>query len=235
MTIRGRSWSRREPAVLSGYQQGDGHPRHLPPAARPARAPAWAVRTTVVGAAVLVVAAVCWLVVQALLSIAVVSLAVAAAVLLSALVAPPARRLRRAGAPGWLAALVCALLLVLVLTGVGTLLRFRTSARPGNLAPAVTVGIDRVRTWLVEGPLALDPVRVDGLADRLATQVVTVVPGPVTGARIAMSVLGGVFLVLFLVFFLSRTGAACGAGSWSACRNGGASGWTERVDGPGGP
>ena len=183
-----------------------GAPEPAPSPVQPGRAPAWAVRSSVVGAAVVIGALVIWLVVQALLALAVVTMAVAAAVLLSALVAPAARRLRRAGAPGWLAALACALLLVLVLTGVGTLLWFRTSARLGNLAPAVTVGIERVRTWLVEGPLALDPVRVDGLADRLATQVVTAVPGPVAGARLAMSVLAGVFLVLFLVFFFVKDG-----------------------------
>ena len=179
-----------------------------PPRPAPGRAPAWAVRTSVVAAAVLGSAAVIWLVGQVLLRVAVVTFAVAAALLLTALVAPVARRLRRAGAPPWLAALCCVLALLLVLSGVGALLGVRASARLSELAPAVAAGIDRVRFWLVEGPLALEPTQVDGLRDRLVAQVDAVVPGPVAGARIALSVISGLILVLFLVFFLVKDGGA---------------------------
>lgn len=175
---------------------------------RPGRAPAWAVRATVVSAAVLGVAAVCWVVVTVLLRLAIVSFPLAAALLLTALVTPLARWLRRAGAPAWLAALASVVGLVLVLTGIGSLLWVRTSAQLSNLTPAVTVGINRVRSWLIDGPLSLDPVRVDGIRDRLVAQVSEAVPGPVAGAQAAVSVIGGLLLVLFLVFFLVKDGEA---------------------------
>ena len=176
------------------------------PGQRPGRAPTWAIRTTVISAAVLAVAAVCWMIAGLLQRVAYLSFAVAAALLLTALVGPPTRRLRRAGAPAWLAAMLSVLGLVLVLAGIGSLLWVRASAQLSNLVPAVAVGIDRVRSWLVDGPLSLDPVRVDGLRDRLVGHVTDAVPGPVAGAQAAVSVIGGLLLVLFLVFFLVKDG-----------------------------
>lgn len=179
-----------------------------PPGQGPGRAPAWAVRTTVVSAAVVGVAAVCWLIAGVLQRLAFVSFAVAAALLLAALIGPPARRLRRAGAPAWLAALLSVLGLVLVLAGIGSLVWVRASGQLSNLVPAVAVGLDRVRSWLVDGPLSLDPARVDGLRDRVVAQVTDAVPGPVAGTQAAVSVIGGLLLVLFLVFFLVKDGEA---------------------------
>ena len=178
------------------------------PDRRPGRAPAWAVRATVVSAAVLGVVAICWVIASVLLRLAFVSFPLAVALLLTALVTPLARWLRRAGAPAWLAALASVVGLVLVLTGIGSLLWVRTSAQLSALTPAVTVGIDRVRSWLVDGPLSLDPVRVDGIRDRLVAQVSEAVPGAVAGAQAAVSVIGGLLLVLFLVFFLVKDGEA---------------------------
>lgn len=172
----------------------------------PGRAPAWAVRTAAVSAAVLGAAAVCWLIVEVLQRLALVPFALAAALLLSALLRPAARRLEGAGAPAWAAALTCVLGLVLVLAALGSLLWVRTSTRLHELGPAVTDGIDRVRSWLVGGPLALDPGQVDELRDRLVAQVSAAVPGPVAGAQTAMSVLGGLLLMLFLLFFFLKDG-----------------------------
>ena len=159
-------------------------------------------------AALLGAAAVCWLIAAVLQRLALVSFALAAALLLAALLRPAARLLERVGAPSWLAALTCVLGLVSVLAGFGSLPWVRTSTRLDDLGPALTAGIDRVRSWLVRGPLGLDPRQVDDLRDRLVAQVTSAVPGPVAGAQSAMSVLGGLLLVLFLVFFLVEDGAA---------------------------
>ena len=157
-------------------------------------------------AAALGVAAVSWVIAGLLQRLALISFALAAALLLSALLRPAARRLERVGAPAGLAALICVLGLMSVLAGIGSLLWVRTSSRLDDLGPAVTDGIDRVRSWLVRGPLGLDPGRVDDLRDRLVAQVTGAVPGPVAGAQTAVSVLGGLLLVLFLVFFLVKDG-----------------------------
>jgi predicted PurR-regulated permease PerM len=159
-----------------------------------------------VSAAVLGVAAVCWLIAGVLHRLALVSFAVAAALLLSALVRPAARGLEQVGAPAWLAALTCVLGLVSVLAGIGSLVWVRTSTRLDDLGPALTDGIDRVRSWLVGPPLGLDAGQVDNLRDRLVAQVNAALPGPVAGAQTAVSVLGGLLLVLFLIFFFVKDG-----------------------------
>lgn len=177
-----------------------------PTAPARAAAPAWAVRTGVVAVAVLAAGTVGWYVLQLLVHLAFVTMGLAAALLLTALVTPAARRLRRAGLPASLTALGSALALLLVIAGVGGLLFVRTSEQLDDLAPALTAGIDQVRGWLVDGPLGLDGSRVDGLRDRLVTQVSQALPGPVAGARLALTVLSGLVVVLFLVFFLVKDG-----------------------------
>ena len=185
-----------------------------PPRGRAPAAPAWrgpAARVAVGSAAVLGVAAVGWLLIGLLVRLSVVTLSVVAALLLTALAAPLTRRLSRAGAPPELAAAGAVVSLVAVLGGVGTLVWFRTSARLTDLTPALADGIDRVRRWLVTGPLSLDPERVAGLRDRLITRLAEATPTPVAGAEMALTALGAMVLVLFLVFFLVKDGA----GMWA--------------------
>jgi predicted PurR-regulated permease PerM len=182
-----------------------------------------------VSAAVLGAAAVCWVVVELLQRLAHVSFALAAALLLSALLRPAARRLMLAGAPSWLAALTCVLGLVVVLAGIALLLWMRTSTRLDDLGPALTDGIDRVRSWLVRGPLELDPGQVDNLRDRLVAQVNEALPGPVAGAQTALAVLSGLLLVLFLVFFFVKDGE----GMWRWVLGRVPDRWYLRLDGVG--
>ncbi|MCA0145217.1 AI-2E family transporter [Blastococcus sp. LR1] len=191
--------------------------------------PTGAARLAIVCAAVLGVAAVGWLVLGLLTQLALVTCSVVAALLLTALGAPLARLLRRIGAPPAAAAAGTVLALLALLGGMGTLVWLRTSSRMAELAPAITVGIDRVRSWLVEGPLALDPTRVDGIRDRLVDQLFDVVPGPVAGATMAVTVVSALLLVLFIVFFLLKEGASMWG--WVVARVPAAQ--RERVDGAG--
>jgi len=77
-------------------------------------APAWAVRALVVAGALVAVAAVGWLVIWLVLRIPLVTLAIALALLLAALTSPIAVRLRRAGLPPAVGALVSVLLLLVL-------------------------------------------------------------------------------------------------------------------------
>ena len=170
--------------------------------------PAGAARLAIVCAAVLGVVAVGWLVLGLLVQVALVTCSLLAALLLTALAAPSTRLLRRLGAPAGLAAAAAVLALLTLLAGIGALVWLRTSSRITELAPAITVGIDRIRAWLVDGPLGLDPDRVEGIRDRIVTQLFEAVPGPVEGATMAVTVVSALLLVLFIVFFLLKDGAA---------------------------
>lgn len=169
--------------------------------------PAWVRRTVAYGLAVLVLAAVCWLVFSVLLRLALVSFTLAVALLLTALVAPLASRLRRAGAPAAVAALVAVLLLIAVPVGIGLLLWVRVGQQIQDLQPALTAGIDGIRTWLTTGPLGLDSSQVDSLRDQVVGYIDRAVPSPVAGARTALHVLAALALAVFTVFFFVKDGA----------------------------
>lgn len=177
-----------------------------PPAPRPA-VPAWALRTLVRGGAVLTLAAVGWLLFRLVLLVPVVTVAVAVALLLTALLHPVAGWLRRRGLPAALASLLSVLLLIAVLTGIGFLVGFRASGIVRDLARPLAAGIDRIRVWLIEGPLGLDPEQVADARNRVVTWIYDLAPEPAAAAQMAVTALAAVLLVLFLVFFLLKDGA----------------------------
>ena len=175
--------------------------------ARPAPAP-WALRVLTTSGAVLALAAAGSLVLWFLLRVPLLTVAIAVALLLTALVEPVARRLCHRGLPTALAALLSVLLLVGILTGVGFLLGFRATAKLRDLTQPLAAGIDRIRVWLVEGPLRLDPDQVADLRNAVVTGIYELTPDPTAAARLALHLLAAVILVAFLLFFLLKDGAA---------------------------
>jgi predicted PurR-regulated permease PerM len=168
--------------------------------------PGWLRRAVAYGLAVIVLTILAWLVVVALLRIGLVAFSLLAAVLLTALLAPPAHRLRESGLPKALAALVSLTLLVGVPVGVGYLIYTQVMRQVADIGPAVSEGTQQVRDWLVQGPLALDPSRIDNLLASASTGATQALPSPVAGTATAVSALTGVALVLFTVFFLVKDG-----------------------------
>ncbi|MGY1634409.1 AI-2E family transporter [Geodermatophilus sp. SYSU D01186] len=163
-------------------------------------------RTLARCAAVLALAAVAWLAVSLLLWLPFLTLSVALALMVTAAAGPVSQRLRRAGLPPAWSALLPVLLLLATLTGVGFLLGFRATAALQDLTRPVAAGLDRIRVWLVEGPLGLHPAQVADLRNRLVTWLYEATPGPADGARTALYAASGLILVLFLVFFLLKDG-----------------------------
>ncbi|MCZ2840032.1 AI-2E family transporter [Modestobacter sp. VKM Ac-2985] len=157
--------------------------------------------------ATLAAAAVVWLGFWLLFRLPMLTFAVAVAVLLTALSAPVAGRLRRAGAPPALAALAAVLLLLGVLAGIGFLIGFRAAATLQDLTRPLAAGIDRIRVWLIEGPLQLDAQQVAEVRNDIVTRLYEATPSPGAGAQLGLVALGGVVLIVFLVFFLLKDGA----------------------------
>ncbi|MCF6507588.1 AI-2E family transporter [Blastococcus sp. MG754426] len=187
------------PAVAASR---DGHRVPVAPAA-----PAWAVRTLVVGAALLVLAAVAWLLFWVLLRLPLVTVTVAVALLLTAIVHPFTRLLSRA-LPRALAALLSVFLLFGLLAGVGFLVGFRAAEELRDLARPLAAGIDRIRVWLIEGPLGLDPQQVTEARNAVVDRIFRLAPEPTAAAGMALYVLAAVVLVAFLTFFLLKDGAS---------------------------
>lgn len=156
---------------------------------------------------ILAVAAVCWLLASILFRLALVSFALAAALLLPALLSPFMSGLRRLRVPKTAAAAIAVLVLIGFPTAVGLLLWNRVGAQLEELGPALTAGVDDIRTWLTTGPLSLDAAYVDRIREEAVGYVRDAVPGPVAGARTAVHVLTALALAVFAVFFFLKDGA----------------------------
>ncbi|WP_346622723.1 AI-2E family transporter [Blastococcus montanus] len=178
-----------------------------PTAARPT-APAWAVRTLVTSAALLAVAGIGWLLFWFLLRLPLVTVAVAVALLLTAIIQPITRWLCERGLPRALSALLSVLLLLGALTGIGFLIGFRAADQLRNLTRPLAAGIDRIRVWLIDGPLNLDPRQVTEARNAVVDQLYELAPEPTAAATMALYSLAAVLLVAFLTFFLLKDGAS---------------------------
>lgn len=205
-------WSRRgagapedgagAPAQVTVPASRDGRPGPVVPAA-----PAWAVRTLVVSTALLALAGVGWLLFFLLLRLPLVTVTIAVALLLTAIVQPLTRWLSQ-GLPRALAALLSVLLLFGALVGVGFLVGFRAADQLRNLTRPLAAGIDRIRVWLIEGPLGLDPQQVTEARNAVVDRIFRLAPEPTAAASMALYVLAAVVLVAFLTFFLLKDGAS---------------------------
>ncbi len=168
--------------------------------------PRWLRRTVAYSGAALIVGALAWFTVIVVLRLALVTFSVAAALLLAALLAPLATRLCRLGLPSALAALASIVVLLGFPVGVVLLLYRRASQRVDDIGTTVTAGIDDVRTWLITGPLSLDPAQVGGLRNSIVGYLEQAMPSALAGATTALRLLGAIVLAIFTVFFLLKDG-----------------------------
>ncbi|MGY1683137.1 AI-2E family transporter [Geodermatophilus sp. SYSU D01176] len=174
-------------------------------------APPWALRVLATSGAVLSLAASGWLVFWLLLRVPLLTVTIAVALLLTALLEPVARWSCRRGLRPGLAALLSVLSLVGILTGIGFLLGFRAAAKLRDLTRPLAAGIDRIRVWLIAGPLHVDPQQVTDVRNAVVDRIYQLAPDPAAAARMALHLLTAVVLVTFLLFFLLKDGA----GMWA--------------------
>jgi predicted PurR-regulated permease PerM len=164
---------------------------------------AWAWRLVALAAAA-------WVVLQIVARTQLVIIPVVVALLLSALLQPLAAALAKRGLPP---ALATAVVLVGGLVGIGLLVwlvvdQFRTGL--GDLTSQVEGGIDKIRDWLVNGPLGLSQTQIDNgitsAENSLRENRSTLTSGAVGAATTAGHVLTGLLLALFATFFFLKDG-----------------------------
>lgn len=171
--------------------------------------PGWVVRTIGYALAVLLAAAVAWLVARVVASVPVVSISIAVALLFVALSQPLADLLTtRARLPRWAAALLTLLVLLGAVLGTLFWIGERVAGQVPDLRESFSEVVSRLREVLTRPPLSLPEDRVAGLEDRLLETVTDALPGAAAGAALAVQVLTGTLLVAFLVFFLLKDGPA---------------------------
>ncbi|HEY6744356.1 MAG TPA: AI-2E family transporter [Mycobacteriales bacterium] len=157
-------------------------------------------------ASVLVLGLALVLLLRLLMRIAPVTFAVVGAVLLAALLQPLVTGLRRLRLPAALAALAAVAALLGVLLGAAALIWRRAGDQLPDLRSRLADAVERIRTFLVEGPLSLDTEQVDRLADDLVSRLREVAPSPYAGATTAVETVGGLLLAVALLFLLLKDG-----------------------------
>lgn len=170
----------------------------------------WAWRFLVIAAAVAVLGYV-----VARFSLVVFPIVVA--LLLAALLQPAVARLRSWGVPRGLAAAIVFVsgiaVVVGTLVGVGTLL----AAGIPDISANVLQGIDQVRNWLTTGPLQLSEQdlneMVAGIQRTIQENQNRIASGALATAGVAVEIVAGVVLVLFVTFFFLYDGD----GIWRWC------------------
>lgn len=171
------------------------------PTQRPAR------RVLEAGAAVLVTGVLLWHLAQAVLALGLLAAALGAALVLTALLEPTGRGLRRVGLPPALSAALTTLSLMAVLTGLALLVYRRSTSQLSQLPSVLTVAAEQARRWLVQGPLQLDPSQVTQMRNVVVERLAAATPTPLAGAVTALRLLTAAALVVFAVFFLLKDGA----------------------------
>src|SRR5580693_7938684 len=195
-----------------GYPPGAHVPAAAPgpPDAPAALVPRWLQAAGAWSWRLLFVAVVVYLIYLVAGRLTVVVVPCLAALLLTALLQPLTGRLHRAGMP-MLAATWCTLLgAVIVLAGTITLVTVRVQAEYPTLESQVRHTSKQLQTWMAGPPLHLKTTSLQKLSDQVTTylsQHKTVVAGTVvTGGEIAVEILAGVVLMLFVTFFLLKDG-----------------------------
>jgi predicted PurR-regulated permease PerM len=126
------------------------------------------------------------------------------ALLIAVALVPPRRRLERAGLPRRAASALVFVLALAVVAGVIAFVVPRLVDEFRTLDSAVIDGLNEVRDWLVDGPLALSPQAVDDVVDHIVGVAEANVGLLATGATAVIQVFTGLIVALVLaVFFVS--------------------------------
>lgn len=132
------------------------------------------------------------------------------AVLMAALLQPVRGLFLRGGLPNGLATTVTMVLTLGVILGLAALTGTQLVTGMGELSTEVTRGLERIQTWLRDGPLHLSTGQVQNYLDQLQNQLVQnrdqLVSYGLSGFTTAGSALTGFVLAMFCLIFLLHDG-----------------------------
>ncbi|WP_422772997.1 AI-2E family transporter [Plantactinospora sp. WMMC1484] len=166
----------------------------------------WLVRWVVLASlCLLVVTAGAYVLAQIAIRLGPLSIALAATLFLSALLDPVASLLRRFRFPPALAALTAILLLLGLLGGVVVLIWRLTADQFSDLAQQLDQGLVHARDF-VTNTLPISREQLDRWTEQAVNGVQKSAPDPVSGAATVAEAVGGLLLVLVLLFFLLKDG-----------------------------
>lgn len=168
-------------------------------------AAAWAWRLLAVAAALSVIGLV-------VVRLSLVATALASALLLAAALRPLVTVLRRVGVPRLVTAWLVLLALLGLLALAGWLIGQAVVQELDNLQESVSEGLQRVRMWLVDGPIPVGERQIDSFTQQLielvggAGEDSEAGAGILDAANTASHVVTGILLTLFILFFFLADG-----------------------------
>jgi predicted PurR-regulated permease PerM len=164
---------------------------------------AWSWRLIVVGVVVYFFA-------QIVANLRIVTLPLAVALLLSALLFPVTDRLRRAGLRSIWATWATMFIAFAVLVGTGYIVGVRANDEFPKLVDQIQKTAGEVQNWLITGPFHLQESQLSDLVEEVTRQLNqqrSAITGTLlTGATVALEVLAGIVLMLFVTFFFLKDG-----------------------------
>jgi putative heme transporter len=132
------------------------------------------------------------------------------ALLISTILVPPARALRRRGLPPGAATAVVFLAALVVSGGVATLVVPPFAAEVGTLSDTIDGGAEELGRIIANGPFGLSHEQVqgaiDGISRKLHASGGEIASGVVNGAVIVGQIVASALLTLVLVFFYVKDG-----------------------------
>lgn len=155
----------------------------------------------------LLVGAAAYMIVMALARLALLTLAIFAALLLAAAVSPVTSGLRRWKVPATPAALAGVPALLLAISLPLALTGRAVAAQVPGLHRGLEQGLDRVRDFIVTGPLPISQRQVEAAIEGLGQAARQAVPDPIVGAGAAAQVVSAALIALVLLFFVLRDGS----------------------------
>lgn len=170
----------------------------------PVRAAAeWSWRILVIGALVVVVAMVLW-------DLRLIVFPIIAALLLSALLQPAVRRLRRWGMSRALSAAIVLIGGLALIVGIFTALVNVLTDQFGDISVNVQSGVDEIKDWAADGPLNLSNAQINEYIQQATDYVTanqsTLASGVIASATAALHILTATLLALFTTFFFLYDG-----------------------------
>lgn len=161
--------------------------------------------TAAVAACFLVIVAAVGVLVYLFTKVASLVMAVIAALLLTALVSPVARQVRRLRAPAWVAALSGLFTVLIAIGGSVALVGNRIAGQWEEMRRSLTEGLQEAQSQIV-GALPISEQQLDTLIDGAVRTLRRSSPDPVASASMVTRVGAAVLIALFLLFFMLKDG-----------------------------
>ena len=163
----------------------------------------WGIRIVVIAAAAVVIG---WIIGKAW----VVLFPVAMALIVSTVLAPPVTWLRKKGWPSGVAAVVVVVGFLGIVVGIIAILTPQVAGQSSEVARGASDGLQTVRDWLTDGPLALSNGQItqaiSALQDKIQSSASAIGSGVFSTIGAATSALVNLILVLMLTFFFIKDG-----------------------------